>query len=237
MMYEKRIDYLLNQSQLTSEAAALYDGGWRDGDQEDLMKEYGLDQTHADDLCEVFKEFARRETEKVFDAMKEAIEDSLTVDDFIGNYDDDDDNLKSYGLVDIVETAENADSEFNWLDCFTDALDEIIEENELKLFSNNENLPLLYCKPENKACVVDFLRSDANVNLHIFIEEGIYTDYLKRIGFLKYNEQYDLPAFADEYIENANHDDEYIENENYDGEEPQSFDEFFGEWLEEASLI
>lgn len=220
-MYEKRIDYLLTQPQLTSEAAALYDGGWRDGDQETLMKEYGLDQTHADDLCEVFKEFARRETEKVFDAMKKTLEDSLTVNGFIGNYDDNDDNLTSYDLVDAVREAEEADDEYDWLEDFNEAIDEVVEENNLKLFSNDDNLPLFYCKPENKSSVVNFLKSDANINLHIFIEDDIYTDYLKRIGFLKYNEQYD----------------EYIENEDYDGEEPQSFEKFFDEWLKEVSLI
>lgn len=64
MMYKERIDYLLTIPQLTDEAAALYDGGWRDGDQEDLMEEYGIDREHADDLCEVFKEYDRRSEEK-----------------------------------------------------------------------------------------------------------------------------------------------------------------------------
>lgn len=63
MMYEKRIDYLLTQAELTSEAAALYDGGWRDGDQEELVEEYGISTDHAADLCEIFKEYDRREKE------------------------------------------------------------------------------------------------------------------------------------------------------------------------------
>lgn len=63
-MYESRIDYLLTQAELTSEAAALYDGGWRDGDQEELVEEYGMSADHAADLCEIFKEYDRRAKEE-----------------------------------------------------------------------------------------------------------------------------------------------------------------------------
>ena len=158
---------------------------------------------------------------RIFETMKKALEKALAEDKFIGNYDYEDDNFTSYNLVDAVREAEEADDEYDCVEDFNEAIDEVVEENNLKLFSNDDNLPLFYCKPENKSSVVDFLRSDANINLHIFIEDGIYTDYLKRIGFLKYNEQYD----------------EYIENEDYDGEEPQSFEKFFDEWLKEVSLI
>lgn len=59
-MYAARIDYLLTQAELTDEAAALYDGGWRDGDLEELVAEYGMSEDHASDLCEIFKEYDRR---------------------------------------------------------------------------------------------------------------------------------------------------------------------------------
>ena len=61
--YDTRLDYLLTNSKLTDEAANLYDGGWRDGDQEELMEEYGVYRDYADDLCLLFKEYERREKE------------------------------------------------------------------------------------------------------------------------------------------------------------------------------
>lgn len=39
----------------TTEAAALYDGGWREEDAEDLVSEYGMDLDHAERLCEIMK--------------------------------------------------------------------------------------------------------------------------------------------------------------------------------------
>lgn len=32
-------------------AAALYNGGWRSDDREDLMEEYGINDAEADELC------------------------------------------------------------------------------------------------------------------------------------------------------------------------------------------
>ena len=37
------------------DAAALYDGGWRSEDKEELMSEYGLSE--ADELCEALKAY------------------------------------------------------------------------------------------------------------------------------------------------------------------------------------
>lgn len=36
---------------IQSSAAALYDGGWRASDKEQLISEYGLTQDEADALC------------------------------------------------------------------------------------------------------------------------------------------------------------------------------------------
>lgn len=33
-------------------AASLFDGGWRSDDREDLIKEYGITDAEADELCE-----------------------------------------------------------------------------------------------------------------------------------------------------------------------------------------
>lgn len=37
-------------------AAALYDGGWRSTDRDQLMSEYGLTPEEADGICEVLAE-------------------------------------------------------------------------------------------------------------------------------------------------------------------------------------
>ena len=38
-------------------AAALYDGGWRAEDKEQLMAEYNLTEAEATEICEGLKEF------------------------------------------------------------------------------------------------------------------------------------------------------------------------------------
>lgn len=38
-------------------ASALYDGGWRAEDKEQLMAEYGLSDEEATEICEWLKEF------------------------------------------------------------------------------------------------------------------------------------------------------------------------------------
>ena len=38
-------------------AAALYDGGWRAEDREQLISEYNLTEKEADEICEWLKEF------------------------------------------------------------------------------------------------------------------------------------------------------------------------------------
>ena len=40
-----------------SSAAALYDGGWRAEDKEDLIAEYQFTEEEADELCEILAEF------------------------------------------------------------------------------------------------------------------------------------------------------------------------------------
>lgn len=37
-------------------AAALYDGGWRSTDRDQMMSEYNLTQEEADGICEVLAE-------------------------------------------------------------------------------------------------------------------------------------------------------------------------------------
>lgn len=40
-----------------SSAAALYDGGWRSSDREELIAEYQFSEDEADAICEKLKEY------------------------------------------------------------------------------------------------------------------------------------------------------------------------------------
>jgi hypothetical protein len=42
---------------IESSAAALYDGGWRSDDREELIAEYQLSEDEADAICEKLKEY------------------------------------------------------------------------------------------------------------------------------------------------------------------------------------
>lgn len=38
-------------AEITFEVAALYDGGWRNEDKEELMSEYGFSEEEAEEIC------------------------------------------------------------------------------------------------------------------------------------------------------------------------------------------
>lgn len=40
-----------------SSAAALYDGGWRANDRDELIAEYHLTEEEADELCKILAEY------------------------------------------------------------------------------------------------------------------------------------------------------------------------------------
>lgn len=42
-------------------AAALYDGGWRAADKEELIEEYDLTEEEATKLCELFEEYEKND--------------------------------------------------------------------------------------------------------------------------------------------------------------------------------
>jgi hypothetical protein len=42
---------------ITSAAAALYDGGWRADDRDELIAEYDLTEEEADAICEMLREY------------------------------------------------------------------------------------------------------------------------------------------------------------------------------------
>lgn len=44
------------ESDAQSAAAALYDGGWRAENKADLMNEYGLTESEAEELCKLLAE-------------------------------------------------------------------------------------------------------------------------------------------------------------------------------------
>lgn len=46
-------------AEITYEVAALYDGGWRSTDKEDLIKEYNLSEAQANEICEGLKELEK----------------------------------------------------------------------------------------------------------------------------------------------------------------------------------
>ena len=45
---------------ILSTAAALYDGGWRSGDIDDIRKEYGLSLDDAEAICEWLRYFEEK---------------------------------------------------------------------------------------------------------------------------------------------------------------------------------
>lgn len=47
----------MSRSDIESAAAALYDGGWRASDHDDLMDEYGLTADDADAICDVLRSY------------------------------------------------------------------------------------------------------------------------------------------------------------------------------------
>ena len=46
-------------SELEYAASALYDGGWRAEDKEQLIKEYYLDSEYTERICELLRRYAR----------------------------------------------------------------------------------------------------------------------------------------------------------------------------------
>ena len=52
---------MMNNSDILSAAASLYDGGWRSDDRDDLIEEYGLTGDEADKLCEALLEYDHQE--------------------------------------------------------------------------------------------------------------------------------------------------------------------------------
>ena len=47
----------MNLKDLQASAAALYDGGWRAEDREELIDEYDLDETEVDEICNLLSIF------------------------------------------------------------------------------------------------------------------------------------------------------------------------------------
>lgn len=43
-------------------AAALFDGGWRSTDRDELIREYDLSETEVDELCEALKEIEEEQS-------------------------------------------------------------------------------------------------------------------------------------------------------------------------------
>ena len=45
-----------------SSAAALYDGGWRAADKDDLIEEYGLTEQEAQEICAELEKYEKQHT-------------------------------------------------------------------------------------------------------------------------------------------------------------------------------
>lgn len=48
---------LYTRAEAETIAVYLYDGGWRHGDRNDLMLDYGLEREPAEQICALLKEF------------------------------------------------------------------------------------------------------------------------------------------------------------------------------------
>lgn len=48
------------QDEIESCAAALYDGGWRSKDRDEIKEEYNMDDEWADAICEKLKEYENK---------------------------------------------------------------------------------------------------------------------------------------------------------------------------------
>ena len=46
-------------SNLQSIAAALYDGGWRSGDKDQIIEEYGLSESDAETVCALLEKYEK----------------------------------------------------------------------------------------------------------------------------------------------------------------------------------
>ncbi len=51
----------MNDPDLYSNAAALYDGGWRSGDLEDLVTAYRMTHEEAEEICKELKKMEEKE--------------------------------------------------------------------------------------------------------------------------------------------------------------------------------
>ena len=57
---QKRSKKMKYEADYQSAAAALYDGGWRAEDLEDLMTEYDFTKEEATKICEILKEYENK---------------------------------------------------------------------------------------------------------------------------------------------------------------------------------
>ena len=53
----------MTNANISTMAAALYDGEWRAEDRDDLIKEYDLTEDEADAICEMLAYYAEKELE------------------------------------------------------------------------------------------------------------------------------------------------------------------------------
>ena len=54
---------------IQSSAAALYDGGWRAADREQLIAEYELDVAEADAICEQLRDYEDRQIDMTLEKL------------------------------------------------------------------------------------------------------------------------------------------------------------------------
>lgn len=68
-MYNKNVERNTNnrkeinmfyQNEIESCAAALYDGGWRSKDRDEIKEEYNMDDEWTDAICEKLKEYENK---------------------------------------------------------------------------------------------------------------------------------------------------------------------------------
>jgi hypothetical protein len=57
IFYKLKGEIKMERHEIESTAAALYDGGWRSTDEEELRKEYGFEKSEVAAICEKLAEY------------------------------------------------------------------------------------------------------------------------------------------------------------------------------------
>jgi hypothetical protein len=60
---EREVPKMFFKEEVETCASALYDGGWRSSDEDEMKKEYDLDDEWAEAICKKLKEYEKEDGE------------------------------------------------------------------------------------------------------------------------------------------------------------------------------